>query len=102
MVEIMSGNRKKTSAYAEKINKIRSDILDMDSEMICFLGQRMGLAAKLGKLKKIAGITVVEKNREKKLFAIWSKKAIKAGLNAKFVAGLWKIILKESIRIQKS
>lgn len=100
MSKIIARSHKKTSAYAEKIEKNRKEILDLDLKMIRLLGQRMSLAAKLGKIKKDIGANVVDKNREEKLFAFWAKKAVKAGLNPKFVTGLWKIILKESVRIQ--
>lgn len=74
---------------------------EIDKKLIDLLGDRMNLSNDLGNFKKEKKLKVVDKNREFLLFKFWQEKGEKKCLSQKFIERIWKLILKESIRIQR-
>lgn len=81
---------------------VREKILTIDRTIIEFLTQRMDLVRELGDLKKRDGLPVVDASREALLFAELEKSAASCGLSAAYIRALWRVILDESIREQRS
>jgi chorismate mutase len=82
------------------MDKIRSQIQQIDEKMIKLIAERMKLAQELGLKKKELGLPVRDDKREKILFEVWEEIAKKENLNPRLIDELWSIILDESIRIQ--
>ncbi len=83
------------------LDRIRSAINKIDASIIDYLVQRMDLVKELGQVKKVAGLPIVDKEREKILFARLEKLAHDRGLSSSYIHDLWEIILRESIQEQK-
>ncbi len=82
------------------MDKIRSQIQQIDEKMIKLIAERMKLSRELGEMKKELGLPVRDSEREKILFEIWEEIAKKENVNPELIDRLWSIILEESIRIQ--
>lgn len=82
------------------MDEIRLKIQELDGKMIKLIAERMKLSTELGKKKKEAGLSVVNKEREKMLFQIWEERAKQEKLSPELISKLWSIILEESIRVQ--
>jgi len=84
------------------MDKIRIEIETLDKDLIKLLAKRMRLCEKLGKHKKNNNLPIVYKDRENDLLAFWCELAKENRVSSGFIKKLLSLILKESIKIQKS
>lgn len=84
------------------MDEIRSEIESLDKDLIRLVAKRMKLCKKLGKHKKGSSLPIVDKDREKTLFAFWNDLAEENQISPEFIEKLLSLILDESIKIQKN
>ena len=84
------------------MDEIRTEIESLDKELIRLVAKRMGLCKKLGEHKKGKNLNIVDKDREKALFAFWNDLAKDNHISPEFIQRLLSLILDESIKIQKN
>lgn len=82
----------------KEIIKIRKKIDELDHELIGTLKKRLVLSKELGSLKRKKGIKIRDRKREKEIIQDRLKKS---SLDSGFIKKLFKLILKESRRVQK-
>ena len=82
------------------MEKMRSQINQLDDELMQILGQRMKIADQIGKYKKDNGITILQTNRWNEILERAFKKGEKLGLGKEFITKYFDAIHMESINHQ--
>jgi chorismate mutase len=82
------------------MEKMRSQINQLDDELMQILGQRMKIADKIGEYKKNNGITILQTNRWNEILERAFKKGEKLGLGKEFITKYFDAIHMESINHQ--
>lgn len=77
---------------------MRKKLDKIDRKLIKLLKKRFAVCKKIGKYKKKNGLPVQDLKREKQ---IMNNRAKKSGLSKDFVQKLFKLIFKESKKVQK-
>lgn len=85
----------------DDLERIRGAINKIDASILQHLSQRMDLVRELGELKKSADLPIIDKEREKVLFARLEELGREYGLSSVYIHDLWEIVLRESIQEQK-
>lgn len=80
--------------YRREIDRINSDI-------VILLGDRVGVARKIGRLKKKEGAQVVDNSREKEVFEKVMKSAGENGVDKDYVKDIFELIIKNSRDVQE-
>jgi chorismate mutase len=86
--------------YEKSLNKLRTEIDNIDYKIIDLLSKRFGITDEIGKLKKELNITTLQIDRWKTIVDLRLKYANSFGLSDKFVAKILELIHKESIKRQ--
>jgi len=84
------------------IKKLRENIEKIDTEIIKKLAKREKIVKQLGCLKACEGKRIVDLNREKKLMRIYESLSTTYQLSFPYIRRLFKIIINESRKLQKS
>jgi len=77
--------------------ELRARIDELDNEVLELLEERLSLATDVADSKIEAGIELIQKNREDQLIV---SRQNHTSLNPEFVEELFRLIIKESTRIQ--
>lgn len=83
------------------LDQLRIQIEQIDAQIIRYLGKRLKISQKIGKLKAQIGIAILDKEREVALLQYYEKLCGEYQLSFPFVQQLFKEILLESQRVQK-
>jgi len=94
----MKKEMKRNKAY---LKKLRKQVDETDNKIIELLKKRFEISKKIGKYKKQNNLSIKNKKREKHLLEKNKNKAKRHNLKPKFVKKLFKLILKESKKIQE-
>ncbi len=81
--------------------KLRKKIDNVDTQLIKLLAKRFAIAKAIGDLKKKHGRAITDTAREKKLAVFHASLEKTYVLSAIFTKSLWRLILRESKRIQR-
>ena len=93
--------RYKQSGMVEReLADLRSEIDDIDSELLQLLSRRMDVSAQIGEYKKRNNVTVVQMDRWKKILAEHIATGTDLGLDAQLVAEVFEAIHQASIERQ--
>lgn len=84
------------------IEEMRKQINDVDIEIIRALTKRMDIVKMIAQYKQDNNLPVLQKEREKELLLARKKLATELGVDELFVENVFKRILKESRRIQRT
>ena len=84
----------------KKISENRKKILKIDGAILKKLANRFNLAKKIGEIKKINEIEIVDLKREESLKKHYQKWAKELNLDLKFVIKLFNLIIAESKKKQ--
>lgn len=91
---------KPESTPENRLDLLRIQLDNCDSELMRVLEKRMRLSREIGELKKRQGIGVYQKQRYEKLIIQRSAEAVSCGLDRDFVRQLFEIVHNESVRQQ--
>jgi chorismate mutase len=86
--------------YNLKLEELRSQIDQIDNEMLELIGNRMDITHKIGNFKKENDVTVFQINRWKEIMETRQPFGISKGLSPVFVDKLLQLLHDESIKIQ--
>jgi len=95
--------RQKSSSKEEfqlKLNMHRKELDLIDSTIIDVLGDRMGIAAEIGKLKKQENVAILQSRRWSNIISKMVDAGKEKGLSKEFVEEIFRAIHVESINIQ--
>lgn len=88
------------SEYEKKLECIRFQINELDKNILSLFYQRMKLTEEVGRLKKIYGIPVFQPKRLEEILLNCKKYCKHLNISEKFIEKIFKILHKESVRIQ--
>ncbi|SMC88751.1 3-deoxy-D-arabinoheptulosonate-7-phosphate synthase [Moheibacter sediminis] len=88
--------------YHSRLSRLRNEIDEADQSIIETIGQRMGISAQIGELKKEHNVAVFQPERWKAIWESAIKQGEKYGLSEEFIDKLLKAIHQESIQHQNS
>jgi len=88
--------------HQEKLKEYRKNIDRIDKQIIGLLKKRFEISKKIGEYKKQNNLPVKNKKREKQLIEKRIKSLEKTSLKPGFIKKIFKLILKESRKIQKN
>lgn len=87
--------------YLVKIENYRSELDDLDEEIIMLISRRMELVREIGAVKKQKNIAVLQPERFRAMREVLSKKAAKNELSPEFIALFLEAVHQESINQQE-
>ncbi len=83
------------------LENLRKEIEVINSQVLKLLAKRNKVAMLIGEHKKKEGIPVTDEAREKEVFANIKVQSEALGLDSEFTKELFKLIVKESKRVQR-
>ena len=84
-----------------KLDKCRNQISSIDKKVLRLVGARAKTARQIGKIKKDAGLPIRNLALEKRIYAERQNWAKQYGLNPDLIAKLWRLLISDSVKIQK-
>lgn len=84
------------------LKQIRKRIDKIDSDIISSLAKRSMCSSEVGKYKKENGLKIYQPDREREVLLEKKKLAKKSKVSSDLVQKIFKLILKDSRKIQKS
>ena len=84
-----------------ELHKLREKINNIDEGILHLLALRSSLARQIAKIKKIKSAEIIDLKREREVMGRVIKKAQELKLDKKYALSIFKMILKNSRRIQK-
>ena len=94
--------RENPSDPSDELARLRSEINDLDEELLKVLARRMRVSDKIGRYKKDKNMTILQAKRWKELLSDHKKTAIKYEISEQFISSVFKLIHQESIDIQEA
>lgn len=88
------------SGYEDEMGKHRTEISDIDFQLLNLLDQRMKVSEKIGGLKKDNNIAVFQPDRWHVIEEYAAKKADETGMSKEFIEKVFHAIHEESIAVQ--
>jgi chorismate mutase len=85
-----------------KLDCLRNKIDEIDRQLLEILNKRLNTVRKIAVVKGKMGLAVEDKKRESEILNKLIKEGDKLQLSGNFVLGLFKLIVKESKKIQKN
>lgn len=85
----------------KKLNTLRNEIDQLDRRMFLLLKKRFFLVKKIGKIKAIHNLPIIQKNRLNAMLKQHLKQNKKLKLDSEFIESLIRLIHRESVKIQK-
>lgn len=92
--------RSQREGLGSPLLQLRSDIDEIDRQLMALLAQRMRVCRAVGEYKKASNLTVLQPDRYEQLLQARREQAVKCGLSPDAVARLFELIHEESIRQQ--
>ena len=83
----------------QEISALRIRIDNLDKKLLQLLKKRFELTKEVGKIKKIKNLTIEDKKRENEII---ENKIKNSNLNSKFIKEFFKLIFKESKKLQNA
>lgn len=84
-----------------QLNKVRSEIDKIDSQILQLMKKRLNLVLKIGKYKKENNLEVKDLKREKEVLEKITEKASALGLSNLFVKKIWQLLFKQSYKLEE-
>ena len=92
--------KSESESYNTRLEELRSQIDQIDMEMISKIAERMQITYEIGKYKKINQVTPFQVNRWKEIIETRQPYAISKGLSSQFIDNLLQLLHDESIKVQ--
>ncbi len=83
------------------LNKLREEIMRIDSQIIYLLAERKKISIAIGKKKKVLGLPIISKERENILMKEYEQLSKQHSLEPEFIKSLFTLIHKKSRSLQK-
>lgn len=85
----------------DKLEDLRNQIDNLDYKLLTILAKRVEIVRKIGQFKRKHKISVLDEKRWQRILKTNLKNGEKAGFSQKFITGLFGLIHKYSLEIQK-
>jgi len=85
-------------ADATRLLALRSEVDDIDAQVIALLGRRFGVTRDIGGLKARAGLSAVDSDREARQVARYRMLASEADLDPDLVVALFRRVIDEVVK----
>jgi chorismate mutase len=85
----------------KKLESLRKDINMLDKQLIELLAERMGIAEKIGQVKKEGNVAILQRTRWQDIMNKMTEMGAKQGLSTEFIEKIFKSIHQESIDHQE-
>lgn len=92
--------RETTDPGIARLNELRSQIDDIDEELVELLGKRLKVCREIGELKRAEGMSVVQNDRYSEMLGKRISQAEGSGMSEDFLRSVWEKIHAESVRQQ--
>ena len=89
------------SALNSPLSQLRKEIDAIDKKMLVLFKRRFEICQRIALLKEKKKLPIVQENREKILLENFSKKALKVGFSPGFIKSFYRLVFRESKRIQQ-
>lgn len=86
--------------FQTTLTALRTQIDEIDAQLFISLGNRMKIAEKIGHLKQLNQVSIIQTERWNEVLQQMKQVAVKQGLNESFVEEIFKAIHQESIEHQ--
>lgn len=100
LLNSLTRRSKKADVNDPLLAALRSEIDDVDDELLQLLARRMNVASQIGEYKKEKGLAVVQMDRWKQIFADHLKTGNELGLPSELVSKIFEAIHQASIQRQ--
>ncbi|HET6245501.1 MAG: bifunctional 3-deoxy-7-phosphoheptulonate synthase/chorismate mutase type II [Bacteroidetes bacterium] len=90
----------KNVLFKNKLEELRSQIDNVDEEILLAMAERMIIVKEIGEYKKENSVTILQIKRWNKILKNQLKTAEKTGLSKEFIKDLYLLVHNESIRMQ--
>ena len=87
---------------ADSLEKLRSEISEVDNQILKLVKQRLEYARKIGEIKRKHGLPIVDSNAEKGVRERASKWSREFDLNQDFTIKLVNLLIAEAVRVQEN
>ncbi|MDR0982083.1 MAG: chorismate mutase [Culturomica sp.] len=87
--------------FIKEIEVLRSQIDDIDLEILSLLSKRMNISKKIGEYKKQSHVTILQANRWNEIMSRLLQKGSELNMRGEFLNALYNIIHEESINQQQ-
>ena len=102
MLASLNPRSRKADSNDPVLTALRSEIDDIDDELLQLLARRMNVASQIGEYKKEKGLTVVQMDRWKQILAQHLETGAELGLSQDLIAKVFEAIHLASIQRQSS
>lgn len=85
-----------------KLKRYRKQIDEIDDKLISLFSERKNVVKKIGEIKKINKLPVLDKKRWREVLISRVEMGAKLNLNRKFVKEIFGVIHKESLNIERN
>ena len=102
MLASLSPRSRQADGNDPELSALRSEIDDIDDELLQLLARRMNVASQIGDYKKEKGLAVVQMDRWKQILADHLDKGTELGLSAELVTDVFEAIHLASIQRQSN
>ena len=82
--------------FETKLNNLRDEIDDIDSQLVDLLAKRLSVTAKVGHLKSQVGMPIYDPIREKALFGKRRQQAINSGISGDLIEDVLRRLMRDS------
>lgn len=86
---------------SDGIDSYRSEIDDIDEQIMTLLAKRQAVVLKIAHYKAQQGMTAMQPDRHQAVALERQERAIRHGLNPSMVITIWRSIMNEAVRIQE-
>lgn len=82
------------------LNKLRSEIDELDKVILKNLSKRMRLVKKIGEVKKLNNIDLLDEKRKSDVLKLWKNTAKLENISENFIEKIYEMIHAHSIKIE--
>jgi len=87
---------KKNVEFEIKLNDLRNEIDDIDSQLVELLSKRLAITSKVGQLKSQVGMPIYDPEREKSLFRKRRQQAVDSGISGDLIEDVLRRLMRDS------
>ncbi len=85
----------------EELAKLRTEITQLDTQLLTLLAKRLQLVRKIGEYKKMHHLPVRDEKREEEILQNLTKKGENLHISQELIKSIWKSIFQEAYKLEK-
>lgn len=100
MIELRKHDNPENSEYQSELDRMRTEIDELDQNLLSILADRMRISQKVGELKRTHNIAIFQPDRWEVVLRGSKRAGVSLGLSEEFTEQIYKAIHQESVNIQ--